>query len=264
MSNERNVLIVIDPSQNSHPALARALMMAKQGKSNDDIKYVFLLTATPEQSKSSSYFACSDEWIRDQIYDRMADTDIPFSILVAWSNDWKDVVLEASRVHQAIMTIVPFYGQTQEFMLSDEKWKLLRNAPNPILIASQLEPRPTRRILCSIKSQDERYAERNQNVVTTAQQMADIFDLESHVVNAYTDSMEYPDRAQIANTTSIDNDRIHVKLGEPQDVICDTAQEIDAALVLIGSQRRTGLQGVLRGNTVEKIIERVDSDVLMI
>lgn len=84
------------------------------------------------------------------------------------------------------------------------------------------------------------------------------------MVNSYEDSMEYPDRAKIAAMANIPNDRIHVKNGEPEDVICATADQIDADIILIASQQRKGLRGALRGNTIEKILQRLDRDVLMI
>lgn len=264
MQDRQSVVIVIDPSQESHPALERALAMAAHSNDSSHIQYVFLLTATPEQGKSPSYFACSDSWVNEQIYDRMKSIDIPFSIMVAWSNDWKDVVLGSSKEHSAIMTIVPFYGKVKDHFLSDEKWKLLRQSENPVLIASHVEREFSGKILCSLKTQDSKYSDRNQTVMESARRFAEVFNLEIHIVNAYTDSMDYPDRGKIAANNDIDNERIHVKNGEPEDVICNTANDMDAGLVLIASQRRTGLQGALRGNTVEKIIERVQRDVLVI
>jgi universal stress protein E len=162
------------------------------------------------------------------------------------------------------MTIVPFYGRVEGHLSSDEKWKLLRNAPNPVLLASQQELKESRRMLCSIKTQDEGYADKNEQVLSVAKQMANNFDIELHVVNAYSDSMAYPDRAKIASEIGIANDHINVKMGSPEDVICDTAEELESPLVVIASQRRSGFKGALRGNTVEKILERVNRDVLLV
>jgi len=194
----------------------------------------------------------------------MEGLSIPFTTLIGWGSDWRELVLSVSTEMNAIMTIVPFYGKVGGHFLSDEKWKLLRNSPNPILLASRSALKESRRMLCSIKSQDESYSEKNNNVLTAAKKMASTFDIELHVVNAYADSMSYPDRAKLATEIDIENDQIHVKMGPPEDVICDTAEQLDSPLVVIASQRRSGFKGALKGNTVEKILERVDRDVLLV
>jgi len=252
MEENKNVVVVIDPSQETHPALERALLMAKTSKNNSDIKY----------TSYASY--CSEQWVKENISERMEGLSIPFTTLIGWGSDWRELVISVSTEMNAVMTIVPFYGKVGDHFLSDEKWKLLRNSPNPILLASKSALKESRRMLCSIKSQDESYSEKNDNVLNIAKIMASTFDIELHIVNAYSDSMSYPNRAKLASEIGIANDQIHVKMGAPEDVICDTANELDSPLVVIASQRRTGFQGALKGNTVEKILERVARDVLLV
>ena len=51
-------------------------------------------------------------------------------------------------------------------------------------------------------------------------------------------------------------------MGEPGDVIVENARELDASLIIVGNAARSGISALVRGNTVEKIVDRVDCDVL--
>ncbi len=81
------------------------------------------------------------------------------------------------------------------------------------------------------------------------------------MVNAYSDSLHYPDRAQLATKTGVDSNKIHVKGGSPEDVIAEVAKEVNADVVVIGTRKRSSRW---RGNTAERIITRVNCDILAI
>lgn len=262
MAHDVTVLIVIDPSQSTHPTLDHALLLAGRNPEGTSIKMVFLLT--PGQQSPEDPVLCSGDWIKTNVYDRLTASHVEQSILLGWGASNNDVILQVAEQLKPTLTIIPYYEKTKGMSFTEERWKLLRNASNPILITSRPPEHRTRRILCALKTQNEAYNERNRRIVEVAKRFSDTFGLETHAVNAYSDSIEYPDRHRIASMSGIKNEHIHVKLGEPQDVICEAADEIDADLTIIASQQRKGWQGALRGNMIEKILARLDRDVLMI
>lgn len=264
MPEQISVLVVIDPSQQTHPALERALRLAKIATSNLSAKMVFVVTPFKHTLQQSPAVLCTSEWLRENIHDKLQGTAVNYSVILGWGASSNEVIIETAAKVKAILTIMPHYEQSNRGFLSDDRWRLLRESNNPVLIASRPSRDHAGRMLGTLKIQDGEYAERNTRMLETAARFTEIFGLESHMVNSYEDSMEYPDRAKIAAMANIPNDRIHVKNGEPEDVICATADQIDADIILIASQQRKGLRGALRGNTIEKILQRLDRDVLMI
>ncbi|GAB3094596.1 universal stress protein [Aestuariicella hydrocarbonica] len=264
MQPQITVLVVIDPSQKNHPALERALLLANRTSDNATAKMVFIVTPFKQPLQQSPTVLCTSEWLKENIHDPLVGTHVEYSVTLGWGSSSNDIIVQAAKELNAALTIAPYYEQQSGNMFSDEKWKLLRESENPVLMASRPSENHSGRMLCTVKIQDEDYAERNQRVLDVASKFSDHFELETHVVNAYEDSMEYPDRSKIASMYSVPNDRIYVKQGEPQDIICDVANDIDADLILISSHRRKGLKGALRGNMIEKIIQRLDRDILMI
>ena len=51
--------------------------------------------------------------------------------------------------------------------------------------------------------------------------------------------------------------------GSPVHAICETAQELDAALVIMGSHGRTGFKRVLLGSVAERVVRLCDTSVLV-
>ncbi len=268
MSNPVTVLVVIDPTQQVHPAMEKAMLIAGRAKGDIATTMVFLLAPGQAPSGNDKPVLVSSEWIREQLYQRLKDLPVEFSCTMSWADNQNDAILAATEQLQPTLTIMPYYedsGQTSR-LFSDAKWKLLREVNNPVIITSKSKPGEdhSRRILCAFKVQDDTYSDRNKRIAEVGTKFETIFGLEAHGVNAYSNSMEFPDRAKIASMSSIKNENIHIALGDPEDVICKTAVDIDADLIVIASTQRKGWKGALRGNTIEKIIKKLDRDILMV
>jgi len=84
------------------------------------------------------------------------------------------------------------------------------------------------------------------------------------VVNAYLDSMLYPDRGRLARETGLDSSNIHVVQGYTDEAIAKVSKDINADAVLIGTLGQTGMSKTIRGNTAERVISALDVDVVVI
>jgi universal stress protein E len=58
--------------------------------------------------------------------------------------------------------------------------------------------------------------------------------------------------------------QIHLIKGNPKLVVPECAREIGAELIVVGTVCRTGIPGLIIGNTVEEILNRIDSSVLAV
>ncbi len=94
------------------------------------------------------------------------------------------------------------------------------------------------------------------------QALAEFYDAKLHVVNAYQDSEDYPDRDNVKRVVDLTRKDIHVNMGTPEAVIAAVADEVQADLVIMGTMSRRGVRATLRRNTSEKIIEQLTVDVL--
>ena len=80
----------------------------------------------------------------------------------------------------------------------------------------------------------------------------------------YHDRNYEPNAAKIARRCSVSKEKIHVVHGQTDEVIANTAREIDADLIVIGTVGRTGIKATVVGNTSERLLDHTHCDVLVL
>jgi universal stress protein E len=83
-----------------------------------------------------------------------------------------------------------------------------------------------------------------------------------HVVNAYKDSEDFPDRGLIGRMSGLPRENIHRDMGKPEEVVAGIAEKVGASMVILGISPRKGLAATFSSHTTEKVMERIDIDVV--
>ena len=105
----------------------------------------------------------------------------------------------------------------------------------------------------------------------------DLLGLDVHIVSACNPKGEF---AQLSADDSLDDgltpaeqvgeyfdvptDHIQLIDGPAVDVITKTAKDMSPDMIIIGTVARTGVKGILVGNTAERILDGIDCDILAI
>ena len=263
----QNVLVVIDPAKTTQYALNRALKMNEILGGGVKI-HLFITLEMDELRKGqgSFEFYCDNTWFADLVKP-LTDQDIPFTAEVFWTADWHRSVLDCVKRHSVDLTIISDYttenGQNE---LSSAKWALLRVSSCPVLIVHPEASLHRKTILAAVNMQTEnpRYVELNDKILQMSKLMAQSYGAEKHIVNAYEDSLEFPDRARLIRETETDQHNIHVQQGDPSTIISTVADDINADVVVIGTLSRRGIMAAMRGNKSEEIIRRLNRDVMVL
>ncbi len=268
MINKEKLFVVVDPSQDEPFALNRAIINAGIRKENErpDL-YIFIAVdgeAVDTRANNDSLFR-NREWFL-KLTDPIEQAGVDFTVELSFSTEWQKSILREAQRFSADMIMVPVHRNPSASRLtfSDAKWELLRNAECPILLChgDTAEKRDT--ILAAVRVQSDSYTDLNQKIITRAKWAADRYGASLHMVNAYRDSMDYPDRSKLLKLAELPSKNIHIRQGAPEDVISAVANEIGAASVVMGTKRRHGLIGSLRGNTAERVIEKLSQDIMTI
>ena len=93
--------------------------------------------------------------------------------------------------------------------------------------------------------------------------MANAYGGDLYVVNAYRDSLYYPDRGQLANESDLDGSKVHVEQGFTSEVIAVVSREINADLGMIGTLNQIGKESTLRDDAAERVISFLDVDTVV-
>lgn len=264
------LLAIVDPTTDDQRALRRALHIARRGGA---AVHAFLSchstadAADPEALRRVEV-ARNGLWLDDLL--RSMDTEgVTVTQEVAWSDDWRASFASAAERAgcDAIVKSTHTHSAPRRRLLKTSDWALLRSAHCPVLLVKRASVAPSRRILVAVNPGVEDAAHQALNV-----QIADIGrtltegrgDLELHAVCAYSGSDRFTHPPELAEFAGIDESRAHCKAGDPEDVITALAAELDAELVVLGTVGRSGLGGLTKGNTAERILDRLETDVLVV
>ena len=271
MQLQPTIFVVVDPNDDHHVALERALTI---GKLRDPQPRLLVFVAVDGEAVDTravnDHLFRDEHWFRDAIRQPVADAGLECEIQVCWSSDWQGAIIQESRRCSAEMIYLPVHAKTsRRFTFAESKWQVLKKAQCPVVLIRPGAKAQRKVILATVNYQAKTDEQRqlNRQISERARYIAACYGAELHLVNAFKDSMLYPDRGalvKLARKTGVPTERIHVKRGYTNDVVGEVAREIDADLVIMGTLNQYGETGsLLRGNTAERVIGSLDMDVMV-
>lgn len=267
MTLNSRILALVDPSQEKQQALRRARFNAeRRGEKPHLTVFMAVDHDVHKHMKNPPVLYRDPKWIETTL-SALTEVGLEYELCISWEDEWAEAVLGEIERSKPDLVMVPVYeDDAGNQVLTDETWRLLRSSNvNISLINPRKDDGEARKvILAAVKSQDPDFDERTKKTIAQGQQLAKIYGAELHVVNAYQDQMNFPDRAKLIAATGLPNENIHVELGRASDVIPQVAKKVGADLALIAPARRAGIAAALRGATINRLIGNIDCDIVAI
>lgn len=267
MSDFKNILVAINPEENTHYALKRAIMLNEVTDGNVNIHLYIAMEAEKISQNNGISNNILDYKRLQGIIKPLEENNISHTTEIHWTDNWHRSVVDVANRHNAGLIIISDdTAEGKNTDLSASKWSLLRASNCPVLIVHPEVAAARKIILAAVNMQTDnpRYAKLNQDILKVAGALADDYGAEKHIINAYEDAMEFPDRAGLIRSTNAKQENIHVKQGTPTEIISEVANEINADIVVIGTLSRSGVIAAMRGNKSEKIIRDTNCDVMVL
>ena len=298
MLKYQNILVFIDPTQESQPALARATEIAKNQQATSitlflccyDLSYEMTSLSSSEERQAMQRVVIKENqaWL-DALAVPYQEQNINISNCVIWHNrPFQAAIMEVLKnKHDLVVKATHPHSKLSAILFTPTDWNLLRKCPVPLLLVKHHKWPENGNVLCAIdckSMQDGEHHLLNQQILDEAQAMAKIINAKTHIVNAYPsppmnimlelpefDPINYEDGLkkfhkkvlqEYAQRNNISDQHVHLEQGLPEDVISNTAKEIDAELVILGTVGRSGLTATLLGHTAEQVIDQLDCDLL--
>ncbi|MDX9875240.1 MAG: universal stress protein [Spongiibacteraceae bacterium] len=266
-----NILVVVDPSQEKAPALERALYTGRSVREHfpqEQGELKILLAVDPENNDTSAdnpAMLRNHAWLQKTVLEPVQSAGEKYSIGISWSTDWYGSILRAADMLPARLIILPLENKPRATgrLLNESIWRVIRTAKVPVLVV-QPSPVQERKVILAavaLQSHKESHEALNDAVIARGKWLAEVYGAELHIVNAYDDSLNYPDRTELLQRSGVDSSRVHIQHGTPHEVLARVSKEIGADVLVLGTRNRATRW---RGTTAERIITEVDCDVLMI
>lgn len=265
---ENRILAVIDPTRVDQWSLRKALTV---GKNRSDPKIFAYLCAYSETKCNDPERLRAVEiqryelWL-EHILSDFADAGIPIEPMVEWHSDWREGVCFAAEKSRSGLVIKRASGDPGSLGNSDRR--LIRGLEGSALFLVKRDPALDMKnvlIAIDLNATDRSHVELNETIMALGSRIrGDSTDIQLHSISAYEKSEGFKHPPDIAKKLGISRAQAHVVRGSAAQAIPGMARSINADLVIVGNVCRRGLSGVAIGNTAEKILIDIESDVLVL
>lgn len=263
------IFTVINPEQFVQPAFERGEWIAAR---NGAVLHLYCCVGEEGIAADSAAAAFAVEralgWLK-RLTREAGEYELKTEIQVEWNPHWRERIADAARECDAdliVKTVSRHSGLARQLKTTAD-WTLLRKAHCPVLLIDPARPPQPKKILAAVKLRPgtEEYTVLNEQVVSLSHRIAGALEAELDAVTVYRGDDMYFDRQKFATTCGLPRNRVHSVEGTPHRGIAQVAQEIDADILVIGCANRNLKEGgSIIGDTAQRIIDEVDTDLVVI
>ena len=265
------IFVVIDPTTDNQTALATAAWIARKNK--DITLHVYEAVFSSGANKDEDALqrvelARHRAWV-ESLAEPIRETGTEVQVEVEWTSSWREAIAPAAEAVGAdlIVKSASAHSGAGRRLLKTSDWTLLRNSTCPVYLIKNefVETGVNVLVALDIARNDELHSKLNDQVLEFGHALVNsIPDSTLHAVNSYTDPNNFIYQPDLAEKAGIDRVQAHTIEGAPEKVIPEVASMIKADIVVIGTAARAGLKAAMIGNTAEKILDALDTNILTV
>jgi universal stress protein E len=301
MSTLNNILVIVDPTADTHPAVDKAIKLAVSCNARLDL--FACETKDSREARYAAHLACgtSDGFIVDvrSILEPLAeaarDKGVDVCIDTAAGDALHTVLTDraARTTADLIVKDTHHHSLVRRTFMTNTDWQLIRCSRVPLLLTKQRpwsEPPSIAAALDPVHVNDKP-ADLDHLILAQARSLAQGLRGSLHAIHAYLPMLP-AEAAAVASPTmtallttqmleDIRNDRqrtidplvrdfgiqaanVHLQMGVASEVLPRVASEIAVDILVMGAISRSGMQRLLVGSTAERVLEHLSCDVLIV
>jgi universal stress protein E len=302
MTDQKRVLVVVDPTASFHPAIERAAWLGRCAPTRIEL---YISDYAPQLADSRSHGAAAKE-ARAAVVDRhrkrleqlaapLRGEGLAVEIDARWDYPLHDSIVRKAQEIAADLVIkdTHYHSVLQRSIFSNTDWSLIRNCASTLWL---VKPRPPGQKPCFIAAVDplherDKPATLDNRILATARDLSDALNGEVHVFHAFdvtaaiavsTDAMTMPialpindfadamraehDEAveRLRKEHGVPPERTHVHQGGTRQLLLALTEQLRADAVVMGAISRSGLKGLFLGNTAEDVLDRLHCDLIIV
>lgn len=293
------LLVVIDPtSKDSQPSLERAAWVAKRSKSavelliceyNSALDGGYFFDGPAQQKARESLLNNLDKWL-NKLAQPLRDEGISVTTEVRWGKPLHSMVLQ--RIEELKPDLVfrdaTTHSLLQRLFFNNTSWQLIRQCPVPLWlvragawkaerICAAVDPvhsADTQALLDHQLVQSTRYLAETLNMqadyMHSYAPLPRTMVFDSELVAAYDQYVERSAKQhrdafeKLMVNYPVEKTNRHLLEGFPEESIPEFIKERGVDLLVMGAISRGNLENALIGNTAERVLEAVQTDLLVI
>ncbi|MBS7660382.1 universal stress protein [Pseudomonas lalucatii] len=267
----RSILVVITPEQPEGLALKRAKLIAGVTQSQ-----LHLLICDKKHDHSALLHDLSNS---------LQQEGYSVSGQQAWHENLYQTVIAVQQAEGCGLVVKQHFPDNplKKALLTPDDWKLLRYCPSPVLMVKTDRSWIGGTILAAVDvgNADAEHRTLHASIISHGYDIAALAKAQLHVISAHPAPMlsaadptfqlketieaRYREECKAFQAEyEIADECLHIAEGPADALIPQMARTLNAAVTVIGTVARTGLSGVLIGNTAEVILDSLESDILVL
>ncbi len=287
MSKIECILIVVDPTADSHPAVERGMQLAKFNGMrvdlfvcdyNSQLVRAHFLSAEKLDRAKHGYIDEEKEFLNELAAPYVAD-GIDVSIKVAWDRPLYEGIIRQALHSDARYVIkdTHYHSKLNRTLFTNTDWHLIRSCPAPLWLVQPGSDFSAPTILASVDPlhENDKPANLDARLLSEAFEIADDHGGVVHAFHAFnpfvdpddpkrTESLHEQAMSTLMARLEVSEDRIHLRAGDTMDLLPRVATEVGADLVVMGAVSRSRLEQAIVGSTAENVLDQLPCDVLVI
>jgi len=297
----RRILVAIkDPESRSLPAIPKALRLARAFDAELILFHAittvvpadaYLYTPLDVKAVHRNLLAKYQRRL-EAIAERVREQGVRARVCAAWDFPTHEAIVRHARKHKADLIVADCHTGRRfaPWLIHLTDWELLRTSPVPVLLVKSNASWDDVNVLAAIDPSHRfaKPAKLDARILAAATEFTSALRGTLHVVHSYvpvpagavpmggasallvkeiSEASEARAKKNLWTALTrlrLPRERRHLVQGSPIDTIPSLAQELHAGLVVMGAVSRSGLKRVLIGNTAERVLGSLQSDVLVV
>ena len=299
----KQILVVIDPTAKSQPALERAAWLAKKTGAGLELficdydQYLagerFFDSESLEKARDS--LVSAHEKRLGKLAEPLRAQGLTVAVDVEWDHPLHEGIVRKTLRSKPDLVFkdTHYHAAIRRSLFSNTDWNLIRDCPAPLWL---VKPTPNAAELSVIAAIDpvherDKPAELDSEILAVARGLVDQVGGRISVLHAFdpspayavsADSMAFPISAPMNEMMEALKNRhkqavdelmegqgipardTHVLEGDTRELLIDLAEQVDAGVVVMGAVSRGAVQRLVLGSTAERVLDHVPCDLLIV
>lgn len=285
------LLIIMDPKHKDQIALTRGVELARATGADLEVvafvhEYLDALPADPvvQNTAKEALIEHRQKWLEQML--ALTDcNDLTITAHTVWEKQIHLWIIARCQ-QEKIGAVIKTGNRSETFLYTPTDWHLIRACPAPVMLVAENKWNKARPILAAVDLSSDKPVKKalNNRIIDQAWHLAKAMKTELHLVHALHTSVVLADLdiidpvaharkreealkpkiEHLRNTWHLTPEQVHIVSGPAQKVIPSVANKIKADLVVIGTTGKTGLAARVIGNTAEKVLTHLRTDLMAI
>jgi universal stress protein E len=304
VANRHSILVVIDPTTEDQPALLKAAEFAKHIDADlcllaclfdPDIAHVQWVTGHDLEHIRDAAIDRQFENLQE-LADSLRGEGRSVSCKVVWDNPLHEAITrEALRINaDFVVKDTHHHSAISKALFTNTDWHLIRECPSTLWLVKPV-PRPNQATVMAAMDPTHEHDQPvalDHRIIQAAQLFSVMFEERLHVVHAFdlpgpplSGAFATPviasaalgesiiEKAREVHTTALEKlaadvgfpaEQVHLREGNPVDVLPVMADKLNSNIVVMGSVARSSLNRIIIGSTAERTLDHFHCDVVVV